>query len=180
VAMGAGRVNAGMVDRHFASEPMGRTKDRPLERQWAEATPLLTVRGRILSGMPQGRSGLRRCLCTDAELRALASKRIVTSTIWTPRCSFEGPLLTSVLEHVRARGQHLRLDALDDYQVTIPWEDLDRYGLILAHSADDQRLRRSHFGPLWLIYPRDEYPNELNGPVAQAKFIWQVRSLEVL
>lgn len=141
---------------------------------------LLTVRGRIQRGMEMGRSGQLRYLCGARELLAMSGRRIVTSTIWTPRQVFEGPALSSVLEHVGARGRQLRLDAWDDYRVTIPWDDMERYGVILAHSADERRLRPERFGPLWLIYPRDQVGAELEGPAAQARFIWQVRGIEVL
>ena len=140
----------------------------------------LVVRGRIQRGVAMGRAGHMRYACDARELLSLPCQRIATSTIWTPRQTFEGPALASVLQHVGARGRQLRLDALDDYRVTIPWEDMERYGIILAHSADEQRLRPGRFGPLWLVYPRDQFASELEGPMAQAKFIWQVRSIEVL
>ena len=68
--------------------------------------------------------------------------------------------------------------ALNDYSAPIPWEDLVRYGVILAHTKDGQRLRARRWGPLWAIYPRDQYPAALRGPIAESRFIWQVDRIE--
>lgn len=116
---------------------------------------------------------------SEAELLALPTRHITTSTPWTPRRIFAGPALADVLSYVRAQPGTLNLQALNDYRVSIPWHDMAHYGVILAHSADGQRMVRKDFGPLWLIYPRDQYPDELDGPAARAKSIWQVQTIEV-
>ena len=67
---------------------------------------------------------------------------------------------------------------LDDYSAPIPWDDLARYGVILAHSQDGQRLNNKRWGPLWTIYPRDQHPAALKGPIAESRFIWQVDRIE--
>jgi hypothetical protein len=41
------------------------------------------------------------------------------------------------------------------------------------------RLTVNKFGPLFLIYPRDAYPSELSGSVAEAKFVWQIKGMVV-
>ena len=38
------------------------------------------------------------------------------------------------------------------------------------------RLKVSDFGPLFLMYPRDAFP-ELVGASADSKFVWQIKSL---
>ena len=73
----------------------------------------------------------------------------------------------------------LNMKALDGYSTPIPWDDLVRYGVILAHSQDGKRLHTNRWGPLWTIYPRDQYPQALTGPVAESRFIWQVTKIEV-
>ena len=40
-------------------------------------------------------------------------------------------------------------------------------------------MQHDRSGPLWLIFPRDAHPDELDGPVARSRFIWQVQSIEV-
>jgi hypothetical protein len=59
--------------------------------------------------------------------------------------------------------------SLDDYSAPIPWEDLVRYGVILAHRQDRQRLNNRRWGPLWTIYPRDQIPAALKGPIAESR-----------
>jgi hypothetical protein len=72
----------------------------------------------------------------------------------------------------------LTFKTLDDYSAPIPWEDLVRYGVILAHSQDGQRLNNNRWGPLWTIYPRDQHSTALRGPIAESRFIWQVNGIE--
>ncbi len=54
-----------------------------------------------------------------------------------------------------------------------------RYGVILAHSQNGQRLSHKRWGPLWTIYPRDQNPGALKGPIAESRFIWQINRIEV-
>jgi hypothetical protein len=42
-----------------------------------------------------------------------------------------------------------------------------------------QRLKISDFGPLFLIYPRDAFPEDLAGASADSKFVWQIKALIV-
>lgn len=62
---------------------------------------------------------------------------------------------------------------------TIPWSDMDRYGIILAHSQNGDRLSKRKFGPLFLMYPRDQYASVLDTPTGTEKFIWQVCGIHV-
>jgi hypothetical protein len=36
------------------------------------------------------------------------------------------------------------------------------------------------YGPLWLMYPRDDFRAELSGRVATSRFIWQVHAIKVI
>ena len=90
-----------------------------------------------------------------------------------------GPSLADILKIVGARGQMVELHSFDDYTYAIPATDADRYGVILAYSMNGKRLQMSDFGPLFLIYPRDQYPDELSTAGATAKFVWQIKSLVI-
>ena len=116
---------------------------------------------------------------SEAELLALPTHSISTSTTWTPKSTFTGPLLADILKTVGAYGQNLEFHTFDDYTYTVPVADSDRYGVVVAYSMNGQRLKVSDFGPLFLIYPRDAYPSELTGGAADAKFVWQIKSLIV-
>ncbi|SAL17414.1 oxidoreductase molybdopterin binding protein [Caballeronia udeis] len=116
---------------------------------------------------------------SEADLLKLPVHTITTSTTWTPRCTFAGPLLGDVLKLVDARADSVELRTIDDYSYTVSAREAEHYGAILAYSKDGVRLTVSNFGPLFLVYPRDAYPSELSGSVAEAKFVWQIKALVV-
>ncbi len=115
---------------------------------------------------------------SEAEFLKLATTSITTATPWTPTSVFAGPLLVDVMRAAGVTSGTLIFKTLDDYSAPIPWEDLVRYGVILAHSQDGQRLNNKRWGPLWTIYPRDQNPAALRGPIAESRFIWQVDRIE--
>jgi hypothetical protein len=115
----------------------------------------------------------------EAQLLALPARSITTSTTWTPRSSFTGPLLADILKTVGAYGTQIEIHTLDDYTYTVPVSDCDRYGVVLAYSINGRRLKISDFGPLFLIYPRDAFPDELTGASGDSKFVWQIKALIV-
>ncbi len=116
---------------------------------------------------------------TEAQILALPAHSITTSTAWTPKSTFTGPLLADILKAVGAYGDHVELHTYDDYASTFPVSDADRYGVIVAYSMNGQRLTISDFGPLFLIYPRDAFPAELTGAGGDTKFVWQIKALIV-
>ena len=141
-----------------------------------EPKPLLTVSGRI------GRVNndtTKTYEFTESDYLKLTQSSITTGTSWTPTAVFLGPLLLDVMQAAGVTSGTLTFKTLDDYSAPIPWEDLVRYGVILAHSQDGKRLSNKRWGPLWTIYPRDQNPVALKGPIAESRFIWQVNRIEV-
>jgi hypothetical protein len=116
---------------------------------------------------------------TEAQLLKLPAHSISTSTAWTPRTTFTGPLLSDVLKAVGAYGSEIEIHTLDDYVCDVPVADAGRYGVVLAYAMNGQRLKVSDYGPLFLIYPRDQYPQELTGAAGDAKFAWQIKSMTI-
>jgi hypothetical protein len=116
---------------------------------------------------------------SEAQLLKLPVHTITTSTTWTPKSTFSGPLLGDVLKLVDARGDAIELRTIDDYSYTVSAKEAEHYGAILAYSRNGVRLTVSKFGPLFLIYPRDAYPSELSGSAADAKFVWQIKGMAV-
>ena len=140
-----------------------------------ESKPLLTVSGRI------GRVNndtTNTYDFTESDFLKLNQSSITTGTSWTPTSVFVGPLLLDVMKAAGVTSGTLTFKTLDDYSAPIPWEDLVRYGVILAHSQDGKRLSNKRWGPLWTIYPRDQNPVALKGPIAESRFIWQVNRIE--
>lgn len=116
---------------------------------------------------------------SEKDFLALKPYTIKTTTSWTPLTTFVGARLSDVLKIVGATGTTLEMHALDDYMFSIPMSDAEKYGVILAYSMDGVRIERKKFGPLFVIYPRDDFPNELRLPTAEAKFVWQLSSIIV-
>ena len=142
----------------------------------SEPKPLLTVSGRI--GRVNNDTS-KTYDFTESDYLKLNQSSITTGTSWTPTSIFVGPLLLDVMQAAGVTSGTLTFKTLDDYSAPIPWEDLVRYGVILAHSQDGKRLRNKRWGPLWTIYPRDQNPVALKGPIAESRFIWQVNRIEV-
>lgn len=137
---------------------------------------LLTVTGDIARHANESTDSR---IFSDKELLTLPQHTIKTSTAWTPQSRFTGPRLSDVLEKSGARGRLVEVHCLDNYSYTLTLEEIKRYQPILAHSMDGKRLSVSDFGPLFLVYPRDQYPKELRTPMAEAKFGWQINGLKV-
>ena len=116
---------------------------------------------------------------TESEFFKLNQSSITTATSWTPTSVFVGPTLVDVMQAAGVTSGTLNFKTLDDYSAPIPWDDLVRYRVILAHSQDGKRLSNKRWGPLWTIYPRDQNPVALKGPIAESRFIWQVNRIEV-
>ena len=114
-----------------------------------------------------------------ATMEALGVVTVRTTTQFTDgRKTFEGVLLRDVLVHVGARGERVRAQALDGYETEIPLSDL-AYGPILALRMDGIQLTARDKGPLWIVYPRDQFPDRLAGADQDQKWIWQLRRLDV-
>jgi hypothetical protein len=147
----------------------------------AQAAPMtaplaLDVKGKIGKTNDAGHSEYH---FSEDQILALPAHTISTSTTWTAKSTFKGTLLSDILKTVGAYGDAIEIHTLDDYTYTVPVSDANRYGVIVAYSMNGKRLQVSDFGPLFLIYPRDEFPGELAGGSADAKFVWQIKALIV-
>ncbi len=140
------------------------------------ATLALDVKGKIAKTNDADHSVFH---FSEAQILALPAHSISTSTTWTAKSTFTGPLLADILKTVGAYGDEVEIHTLDDYTYTVPVSDTSRYGVIVAYSMNGKRLQVSDFGPLFLIYPRDQFPGELAGGSADAKFVWQIKALIV-
>jgi hypothetical protein len=112
-------------------------------------------------------------------LEALGVERITTSTNWTDgEMVFEGVPVRKLLEAVGARGTSIVATALDEYTIEIPIEDFVHYQVLLALRMNGRALAAKDKGPLWIVYPRDAYP-ELRDPTINARWVWQLRTIAV-
>jgi hypothetical protein len=136
---------------------------------------VLTVSGRVHS------HNLGTAAAFDMPMLAALPQRLcVTRTPWYARPrQFTGPLLRDVLAAAGAQGSMLRLKALNDYQVDMPWQDTQRHDVLLARLLDEAPMSVRDKGPLMVIYPFDAQP-ELRTAVYYSRSAWQLHTIDVL
>jgi hypothetical protein len=133
---------------------------------------ILTVSGNIASGDDVARFD-------RAMLEALGTMTLRTSTAWTEGVrEFEGVLVRDVLSTVGASGDEVVAIALNDYFTSIPTAEFQEYPVLLALRMDGDYLHIRDKGPIWIVYPRDHYP-ELQNPMTDKNWVWQLSRLHV-
>lgn len=112
-------------------------------------------------------------------LDSLPQHTIRTSTLWTDGVKeFSGPKFLDLLNFVGAKEGTLTLIALNDYRIVIPLLDLKNYPVILATRQNDKVLRIRDKGPIWVVYPWNDFP-ELSSETFLARSIWQLRRIVI-
>jgi len=114
-----------------------------------------------------------------AMLERLPQTSFSTRTPWYAQARrFTGPLLRDVLRAAGAHGTVLQARALNDYRVDIPFQDAQRFDVIVARLLDGAPMPVRDRGPLFVIYPFDAQA-ELRNAIYFSRSAWQLRSLEV-
>ena len=135
---------------------------------------VLTVSGRV--SKPNAGD---RAVFDMAMLERLPQQSFVTRTPWYAEAhKFSGPLLRDVLAACGAEGSNLRATALNDYRVDLPFEDAQRFGVLLAVLLDDKPMAVRDRGPLFIIYPFDSNA-QLRSTVYYSRSAWQLKSIDV-
>lgn len=116
------------------------------------------------------------------DMLMLEALRQVSHTVelpWYPRpVTLTGPLLRDVLATVGAQGQLIEAVALNDYAVTFPLSDAQRYDVILARLLDGRPMSPRDKGPLFVIFPYDQLPPE-QVELYYERSIWQLDTLVI-
>lgn len=140
-----------------------------------ESLPVLSVTGKL--SKPNAGAA---ALFDMSMLERMAQISFVTHTPWFPQArKFTGPLLRTVLAAAGAQGAALRVIALNDYRVDIPFDDALRIDVVLARLLDDKPMPVRDMGPLFIIYPFDQQP-QLRNAVYYSRCAWQLKGIEVL
>lgn len=136
---------------------------------------VLTLRGRVRGGNGAGVADFDMAM-----LERMPQTSYSTRTPWyaQPR-RFTGPLLRDVLAAADAHGSTLRMVALNDYRVDLPWQDAQQFDVIVARLLDDRPMAVRDKGPLFIMYPFDAQP-ELGRAIYFNRAAWQLRAIEVL
>lgn len=135
---------------------------------------VLTIGGAIEHTNSDGQAAFDREM-----LRQLGTEKIETSTSWTTGTpEFEGVLARDVLRAVGASGESVLATAINDYEIEIPISDFEEYPVLFALEMDGVELTARDKGPLWIVYPRDDYKN-LRGQKTDEKWLWQLVKITV-
>ena len=138
-----------------------------------EGTPVLHLTGRVRPAGPHG-------VAFDMPMLArMPQTSFEARTPWYPTArKFTGPLLRDVLSAAGAQGTLVRAMALNDYRVDIPFEDTQRFDVLLARLLDDKPMPVRDKGPLFIIYPFDQR-TELRNALYYSRCAWQLKAIEV-
>lgn len=121
--------------------------------------------------------------CDAAALQALPQREITTALPaeleLAGRHRWQGVSLRDLLARAGAqRTQRVRLKALNDYAIDIPWSDLEQFDPILAMRRNGAPLSVRDKGPLMLIYPFDS-DARLRAHEYLGRSIWQVDAIQL-
>lgn len=133
---------------------------------------VLTVKGKIhRSNSSQGAE------IDMATLERLPLHSLLTSTAVTDGVSrFDGYLVRDLLELVDAHGSIAQAQALNNYSVDIPVSDFYQYDVLLATHMNGLQLEPTGKGPLWIVYPRDDW-RQLQDIRYDYRWVWQLNRL---
>jgi hypothetical protein len=135
---------------------------------------ILTVSGNI-DGIGAGQA----IRLDRAMLEEIGTTKLKTSTAWTTgEAEFEGVLARDLLDALGAEGTLVVATALNDYVVSIPLRELYDYPVLLALKMNGEYLELRDKGPIWIVYPRDQF-SELRNSMVDKKWVWQLSELEV-
>lgn len=114
-----------------------------------------------------------------ALLESLPSVSIRTQSPWTEGVAeFTGVRMDVLLEHVGASSENILLEALDEYSVEAIGESFQSYPIVVAYKLNGEYMSVRELGPLWVMYPFDDYP-ELNSEQSKARCVWQLKRITV-
>ncbi|GGY13024.1 molybdopterin-dependent oxidoreductase [Paludibacterium paludis] len=97
-------------------------------------------------------------LLDERNARALGVATITTATQWTAAAHrWSGLPLSTLLDRYGRMARHVRVRALNDYEVSIPAEEIRRYAPVLATQMDSRPIAVRDKGPVILVWPFDRY-----------------------
>jgi hypothetical protein len=139
---------------------------------------ILSVKGDI--GQSNTDKGGMNCVQFDrAMLERLPQSSLETNTPWTEGLQrFEGIRLVELLRLLEAGGKEITISALNDYSVTMNLQRYAPFGPLLAMRHDGEPMRIADKGPIWLVFPQDDFP-ELDQAQVHDLWVWQIQEILV-
>jgi len=114
-----------------------------------------------------------------AALQNLPSTKITTSNPWIKGAAeFTGVRISALLESVGAQTNDIEARAANEYKFKLTGIDFDKYPIIIAYLKDGNPMEFRELGPLWIIFPFDDFP-ELLTSKNKAASVWQLTDIEL-
>ncbi|MGJ3258112.1 MAG: molybdopterin-dependent oxidoreductase [Rhodospirillales bacterium] len=135
---------------------------------------ILTVGGKISETNVGDEARFDRAMLEEVGMRTLKTR----NPFETGMHMFEGVLLSDLLRRVGATGETLVAYALDGYAIEIPVSDAAKYPVLLALIWNGKEMSVRNKGPIWVIYPVDEF-EELKDEEFSSRSIWQLERIVV-
>jgi hypothetical protein len=116
---------------------------------------------------------------TRQSLMSLPRSDFVTKTIWTngPQ-RFAGVWLSDFLDHFDVTSGTIALQAINDYWVEIPVDEINRGEALIAYERNGQPMTQRSKGPLWLVYNYDADP-AFRTETIYTRSVWQLDRITV-
>lgn len=124
-------------------------------------------------------SGFIESKITRRSLLALPQAHFETTTIWTNGVQeFDGVWLFDFLEAHNVTGRMLQLEAINDYFVEIPLNEVEKGRALLAHTRNGTPMTAREKGPVWLIYNYDSDP-AFRTETVYSRSVWQLDRITI-
>ncbi|MCF8480577.1 MAG: hypothetical protein K9H25_09110 [Rhodospirillum sp.] len=113
-----------------------------------------------------------------SELNSFVQTEITTTTPWTERATYSGPLVHEVLKRLGLTGATITAVGADGYRADYSWSEGEKYQPILATTRNGASMPFREQGPIWLLFPFDDTP-AIRNDEWYFRAVWQVVRLEV-
>jgi len=155
----------------FSFSPMALSAD---ELPKPQGKVLLTIKGNITHTNTEGAAEFDLAM-----LENFKPQSFTTRSPWTEGpTEFEGVLMTELLKYVGAGSTDVHAVALDDYWFDFDTRNFESVPVIVAYKKAGKYMRIRDQGPLWIMFPFDDYP-ETNNTISKNTCIWHLTDMEV-
>lgn len=143
----------------------------------AHATDLAPTTGPVLltvSGNIENHNVDKTAQFDREMLESLPVTSFKTTTPWTQGVTeFTGVRVSDLLKHVGANSNNFRAHALDKYWNDLKEIDFEKIPAIIAYKKNGKSLRVRELGPLWIMFPFDEFPS-ISDEKHKTASVWQL------
>ena len=119
----------------------------------------------------------------EMDLATLESLQQVEYTVTDPfeqrEITYRGVLMTDLFDLWQINPDATTLDvvALNDYQVSVPLQEMYEFPVVFAFMADGEYMEVAYRGPAMLVYPYDDM--RFDPSVYNNYWVWQIKSITV-